>query len=399
MEVQKVPDNQEPLRTKLVRDAARKTGREAAFRKLELAVRFDERWSYASDAPGDERKSRVVPASDTHAEQGTCVHCGQCDIGCPERAKSTLDLNYLYMAEKKGCEVRPLHLVSDIEPLAPGYRVHFDALETGLRRPGSATAARVVVAAGSIGSTELLLRCKRQSLSKLSSALGTRWSSNGDFLTPALYPTELNPCDGPTITAAIDMYAVDRAADHWIQDGGFPALARGLFEHFRNAPDVRFKTRWLMGRLRGWLHDGDLLAHVMPWFAQGIDAGDGVLSLAPRSALDPRLKLHLAWDPSASRRHIQAIVDHHVALATATGGAALVPPSWTLFKDLITPHPLGGCAMADDARDGVVSHAGEVFGYEGLYVIDGAVIPTPLGVNPSRTIGALAERCAALMLA
>ena len=91
--------------------------------------------------------------------QGTCVHCGNCDIGCQVKAKNTLDLNYLAVAEQKGAEIRPLHLVMKIEPLASstnstegsGYRVHFDRLEGGERRAGSATAARVILAAGSIG--------------------------------------------------------------------------------------------------------------------------------------------------------------------------------------------------------------------------------------------------------
>jgi cholesterol oxidase len=74
----------------------------------------------------------------------------------------------------------------------------------------------------------------------------------------------------------------------------------------------------------------------------------------------------------------------------------MVPTSWTWWKDLITPHPLGGCCMGRSAADGVVDHRGEVFGYSGLFVVDGAIVPRPIGVNPSRTIGALAERAATL---
>jgi cholesterol oxidase len=65
----------------------------------------------------------------------------------------------------------------------------------------------------------------------------------------------------------------------------------------------------------------------------------------------------------------------------------------------VTPHPIGGCNMGTNPADGVVNHAGQVFGYENLYVADAAIIPEPLGVNPSRTIGALAERIAELMVA
>ena len=91
---------------------------------------------------------------------------------------------------------------------------------------------------------------------------------------------------------------------------------------------------------------------------------------------------------------MNAIVNRHKELSDKTGGTPIVPPGWTLSHDLITPHPLGGCNMGDTADNGVVNHKGEVFGYKNLYVADGAIIPTALGVNPSRTIGALAERIA-----
>ena len=65
---------------------------------------------------------------------------------------------------------------------------------------------------------------------------------------------------------------------------------------------------------------------------------------------------------------------------------------WKVFKTLVTPHPLGGCNIGTSARNGVVDHKGEVFGYPGLYVIDGAIVPRPIGRNPTRTIAALAER-------
>jgi cholesterol oxidase len=81
-----------------------------------------------------------------------------------------------------------------------------------------------------------------------------------------------------------------------------------------------------------------------------------------------------------------------------TGGRAEIPASWTFGKNLITPHPLGGCAMGDTVEDGVVDHAGEVFGYKNLYVADGALFPRAIGVNPSRTIAALAERVAKIII-
>ena len=88
----------------------------------------------------------------------------------------------------------------------------------------------------------------------------------------------------------------------------------------------------------------------------------------------------------------------HKRLSAATGGKPLVPVGWLLSRDLITPHPLGGCNMGDTPASGVVDHKGEVFGYRNLYVADAAIIPEALGVNPSRTIGALAERIAKLII-
>jgi len=136
--------------------------------------------------------------------------------------------------------------------------------------------------------------------------------------------------------------------------------------------------------------------NVMPWFAQGVDAANGQLTLETAPFSGER-KLHLNWDVTRSKAVIDAIVDMHLKLSHATGGKPVVPPTWTLLHSLVTPHPLGGCGMADTRDHGVVDHKGEVFGYRNLYVCDGAVIPEALGVNPSRTIGALAERTAAIL--
>ncbi len=89
----------------------------------------------------------------------------------------------------------------------------------------------------------------------------------------------------------------------------------------------------------------------------------------------------------------------HQRLARATQGMALTPLTWTIARDLITPHPLGGCNMGRSADEGVVGHDGEAFGYPNLFVADGAIVPKAIGLNPSGTIGALAERIAAGIVA
>jgi cholesterol oxidase len=132
----------------------------------------------------------------------------------------------------------------------------------------------------------------------------------------------------------------------------------------------------------------DLVRNVMPWFAQARDAADGVCTLRNGN-------LFLAWDIDASEETINAVTSVHRKLAMLTGGMALTPLTWTMGRDLVTPHPLGGCNMGSSPATGVVDARGQVFGHPGVYVADGAIIPKAIGLNPSRTIAALAEHIAA----
>jgi cholesterol oxidase len=315
------------------------------------------------------------------------------------KAKNTLDLNYLAVARRHGAEIRPLHRVVAIEPADGGYRVHYEHLGHGKRRRGSAAAARVIVAAGSIGSTELLLRCRDQhgTLPRLSNRLGHGWSSNGDFLTPAFYgDRDVAPTRGPTITCAIDM--LDGSADGksvFVEDGGFPNLLKDFILGHRPRRARRGVGRDFWSELDRWTDADDPLRNVMPWFGQGVDAADGRLSLGRRWYAPWRRELRMAWDVERSAAAIDALIGMHRTLSAFTGGTPWVPPTWSVAKMLVTPHPLGGCNMGVTAQNGVVDHRGEVFGYPGLYVADGAIVPRAIGLNPSRTIAALAERIAA----
>jgi len=127
MEVKPVPANQWPERTRLLRDAAVKVGWGDRFRQLGLAVRFDPAWIYEQDDAHNHDKSR--PETNIHGvEQGTCVHLGECDLGCPVKARNTLDFNYLAVARKHGARILPLHLVRDIKTTPAGYEVRTDIL-------------------------------------------------------------------------------------------------------------------------------------------------------------------------------------------------------------------------------------------------------------------------------
>ncbi|HTY78118.1 MAG TPA: GMC family oxidoreductase [Candidatus Bathyarchaeia archaeon] len=425
LEPRTVPPAQWSERVKLLKEAADRNGWSDRFQLVEVAVRFDDQLVYESSKrpdPGVSRRYRNRHG----AWQGTCAHLGNCDLGCEVGARNTLDKNYLYIAEQRGAQVWPLHLVRSIAPDGRGYRVRFDRIADGRFHPGDVSSRLVIVAAGSLGSTELLLRCKEQyrTLPALSPFLGQNWSSNGDFLTPAfhffrktVYPGRglafgghvqflHEPSADPTAPAPKPQFN--------IEDGGFPYQAtRALVRHLAKARSTRkglsawlFRLvvrslgavyglfHWLarlpmLRSLRGLVERLDPTNYMMPWIAQGMDGADGTLNLKDG-------ELMLDWRPEhgATVSVIDKIYETHRKLARATRGFPLPAIAWKLFRFLVTPHPLGGCKMGPDAARGVVDHKGEVFGYPGLYVADGAIVPQALGVNPAKTIAALAERIA-----
>jgi cholesterol oxidase len=391
-----IPDNQLNARYWLMKEGADKLGWGERFHKVPLAVSFDPDFDPERAPARDDSHSK--PWTNAHGvAQGTCVHCGNCDIGCQVSAKNTLDLNYLAVAEQRGAQIRPLHLALMVEPLGPGggYRVHFDRLDGGQRQRGSATATRVIVAAGSIGSTELLLRSRDQyrTLPKLSHRLGQGWAFNGDFVTPTFYKDRnISPSHGPTISSAIDLLdGVYKGQALFIEDGGVPNLAADFItQRLKHLPGGRLRRLWEgLGR---HADVQDPLSGMMPWFGQAVDAADGQLYLGRLWYMPWRRTLKMHWDYRASEATVDAMVEVHEKLSAATGGTPFVPPTWTLAKNLITPHPLGGCNMADNIDRGVVDGHGQVFNYPGLHVMDGATLPRAIGLNPSRTIAALAER-------
>jgi cholesterol oxidase len=399
MDLQVIPDGQLTRRFEIARDAARNLGYADRFSKAPLAVSFSEDWNYQLEDPFNRKHSRQFV--NAHGQrQGTCIHLGNCDIGCDVRAKNGLDVNYIPRAEQAGAEVRPLHLVRSIEPVGDEYRVVFDRLEEGRLIRGSERATRVVVAAGSLGSTELLLRCRDEyrTLRSLSGTLGSRWSANANFISMAVYPDgeRVRQSSGPTISGMVDFTdGAFRNQRFVIEDDGFPNLLLNAIQAYL---DGRMRTRvgrHLLNELQEYVRDDTPLRDVLLWLGAGQDAGDGRLSLKRRLLMPWRRKLNLAWKVTGSEAVLEAMEAMQQQMTEATGGRSRALPTWRLLRSLITLHPLGGCPMGTSAENGVVDHLGRVFGYRNLYVADGAILPTPTVRNPSHTIAALAERTAA----
>jgi len=406
LNVQKIPDNQLTSRFHLMERAVAHLPGQPPLQKLDLALTFHPDFD-TSRYPMKDLDYFVRFRNAFGKEQGTCIHAGRCDVGCPTKAKNTLDLNYLAVARAHGAEVRPLHQVSHLERVqGVGWRVHFQRIDRRRKAlaAGSLTAGTVILAAGSIGSTEILLRSRDlfRTVSGLSPRLGQRWSSNGNYLTPARHPgVRVDPTLGPTITAGISYQNQPLGEPRFtIEEGGFPPLLRLFLEGGIRGKLVR---RVLLRQpLKAMTKlavkhpgDEDPVLEVMPWFANGVDAGNGRLHLGRRwYAPWKKDRLKLEWDVCRSVPVIQGILAKHHALAAAAGGREWSSRTWPFFPSLVTPHPLGGCGMGDTAAEGVTDHFGRVFGQEGLYVADGSLFPGALGINPSRTIAALAERIA-----
>lgn len=396
MNVGEVPPSQRTERSRLMQRAAEAAGYGDRYRQVGLCVEFNEKLDITKtyDATDDELDALAKPfrTKNQHGvDIGPCVHCGNCDIGCRFDAKSTLEKNYIPVAKEAGAEFRPLHLVRSIQPQDGHYLIRFDHLIDGERRPGNVVAHHVILAAGSLGSTELLFRCRDEykTLPNISQFLGHNWTSNGDFLTPAIYKDyKPYPHRGPTITSIIDFGdGVYKDQKFWVQDGGYPNILLNYLNKF-DKKGARAIAKFLENRFDD---------NVMPWFAQGIDADDGRLHLRRPWYAPWRKELHLDWDLKSNAPLFNAIYDMHHLLSKVTGGEPLDSPFWKILRWAITPHPLGGCNMGTSPANGVVNHLGEVFGYKGLYVADGSIIPRPIGRNPTRTIAALSERIAELM--
>ena len=334
------------------------------------------------------------------AQQEGCRFCGECDIGCNYHAKNTLDLNYLKVAQDKTADVEAQCEVTRIEPdRSGGYKVRFlDHRQDG--QPGELLANNVFLCAGAVNSTELLLRCRDQygSLPNLSPRLGANYSGNGDFLAFAFNTREpFIPSEGPTITTGIVYARKDGNADNWFifEEGGYPKEIGSLLQ--------------MLNPRKGFIGDAqipsrlgleELLRRVAPQAGPHPEADHSAVFLAMgRDRADGRLLLHrltFALDVQWNLQSNMPLYDVEDAfarvLAEKMGGQAAQNPFWRLLHIPVTVHNLGGCPLADSPDRGVLNAQGEVFGYPGLFVLDGAAIPVAIGANPSHTIAAVAER-------
>jgi cholesterol oxidase len=364
----------------VIRSVAQDMGVGGTFRRTPVGVFFGE--------PG-----RTVPdpyfGGAGPARTG-CTECGDCMIGCRYGAKNRLDLNYLYLAERAGAVVHPDTTVSALRPVDGGWQLRTSR--------GTFTAREVVLSAGALGTQRLLHAMKDTGvLPRLSGRLGALTRTNSEALlgaqtvrvperpfsrgvaiTSSFHPdaeTHIEPVrygPGSNAMGLLTTLLVDGG-------GRIPRPLRFLGQALRH-PGLLLRSL----SKRRW-SDRTIIALVM----QTVDN-----SLTVRRTRRGRLTtgpghgpVNPTWIPighEAVRRMATTIGGH-------PGGSV-----GDVFDIPMTAHILGGVTIGDSADTGVVDPYQRVYGYPGLHVVDGSVIPANLGVNPSLTITALAERALSL---
>ncbi len=359
--------------------------------------------------------------------QNACVLCGDCITGCNFGAKNTLTTNYLPDAFQHGAKLMTQVDVRHVEQKKSRWHVHYQVLRSGKEKFDSPTlfvSADVVwLSAGTLGSTEILMRSKEKGL-PISNQLGKRFSGNGDYLGFAYNcdqsiasvgkgddaPLCENPV-GPCIIGGVKLEREDKSKSIIIQDGAMPSaislflpyiLSRAAKMTGRDTDSgffdrVKEKLRVWLSFIRGAYYGA--IKNTQTYLVMSHDSSGGEMKFENN-------RVRVSWD-DVNDQEIHKDIDNTLYNMTKILGGMYVksPTEGDRPEDrYVTVHPLGGCAMADNASLGVVDHRSRVFStskgtavHAGLYVCDGSIIPSSIGVNPLLTISAVSERAVKLL--
>jgi len=378
---------------RMLKKAADAQGVGDTFYRTDVAV-------YFGDAPGVAHPDPYFGGEGP--PRSSCIGCGGCMVGCRYNAKNTLDKNYLYFAEKRGAKVFAETRVTDIRPLgrsdgSDGYELTVERSTAWFwKHRRTLTARQVVLSGSSLGTMDLLMRAKqRGSLPAISDRLGHDVRTNAESIVGVRFPGhELDMSRGIAIGSGIhiDQFTHIEATRYsrgsdvlgliatlLVNGNGWRRIARWLGSALRH-PIKFVRAAWPFGFARQ-----TLIFLVM----QTIDA-----------SLRMRMRRRWFWPfrrllCSEGNRIPTNIPQANAFVERAAAELGGIPiTSWfeILFDMPMTAHCIGGCVMGADAAHGVIDARHRVFGYDGLYVVDGSAVGANLGVNPSLTIAALAER-------
>jgi cholesterol oxidase len=341
-------------------------------------------------------------------ERTTCIACGGCMIGCRFGAKNTLDLNYLYLAEKHGARVYAETKVIDVVPLGAadgsgGYEVRtVGTIGKARKEEARFTARGIVLAASALGTMELLFDLKdRGSMPNLSDQIGQRVRTNSESLIGVrILGSKEDLSRGVAIGSGI---YVDEHTH--IEATRYPAGSDSMYV----LATLLAGGRPGFDRVRKWLgviltmlvkNPLKLVRLITPFGAskQGViflcmQALEGHIDMRwTRPWFRPFGKKSLATTGPKVPTYIPAANDFAEKFAKMTGGTAMNMLTEILVDVPTTAHILGGCTMGPTPDHGVIDSRNRLFGYVNAYVCDGSAVSANLGVNPSLSITALTER-------
>ena len=329
-----------------------------------------------------------------------CIDCGECMTGCRHNAKNTLTKNYLYLAEQAGAEVHPLTTVTSVEPLSGGGYTVETQHTSNRKKTRTFTAQQVIVAASALGTAKLLHRLRDEgALPNLSDRLGVLTRTNSESLLGAIaLDRDVDYSRGVAITSSFHPDDITHIEPVRYGKGSNAMSLLQTVLTDGDGDEPRWRT-WVkeMGKQRKNLRRLYDLKH---WSERTVialvmqTADNSITTFGKRNRLG-RWKLtskqghgapNPAWIPVANE-----VVRRMAKIMRGTPGGTIGEP----FNVPMTAHFIGGCAIGDSAATGVVDPYHRVYGYQGLHIMDGSTISANLGVNPSLTITAQAERALA----
>jgi cholesterol oxidase len=371
----------------LLESIAEERGTPAAFEKPHVAI-----------FQGEAGKTVPDPYFGGEGPERTgCIRCGACMTGCRFGAKNTLDKNYLYLARKRGLT---LHADTEVVHVAPvldaGYELRARAGRSYFGRNDVTYRARnVIFSGGALGTNSLLLRLKddETALPRLSSQVGRRVRTNSESLIFVTVPgTKEDHSKGIAINSLLqtDEHSHLEMVRYGAGSGFFRMVA---VPHVAGSAGFLQLFRILLAVL---LHPIKTLraVFVSNWASATMillymRSTEGTLRFVRSSLGIMNTEVEDGEKPRAFIPEATALAHR---IAEKSGGIAMSAYYEPLFDIPTTAHILGGSCMGDAAETGVIDSRHRVFGYDGLYVIDGSAISANPGVNPSLTITALAER-------
>jgi cholesterol oxidase len=380
----------------LLHEFGREIGVEKSYAKTRVGVYFGEAGVTVDDPFfGGEGPPRTG-----------CEFIGRCMVGCPVGAKNTLEKNYIWFAERRGATYHPLRTVVDIRPLGPshdgsdGYEVVHERSGAWLRRDRQTIRTRgVVVAAGALGTNRLLQMCSSQGSLKVSDRLGELVRTNSEAILAVTLPD--GALDGDMTKRVAISGSIYPDPDTHIEtvsygkDGDSISFLYTLL--VGDGTRVTRPLKWVAAMLRHpikatkvWWPFGWSRRTIILLVMQTLD---NAIALRPKRKLFGGIRLQTEQDPAKPNPTFIPVANQAAEwIAERTGGIAQSSITEALMNIPTTAHILGGAVIGSSPADGVVDARQRLFGYENLLVCDGSVVPANIGVNPSLTITALAER-------